>query len=61
MRGENARLGVETAILHRNTHLSMLLKRRGFVDRDAIPCGVLSSVVRDERYAGHAARQARHD
>src|SRR6266536_1609581 len=52
-------LGSITTILHRNTHLSTLLKRRDFVDQDAIPWGVLSSVVRDERYAGRAARQAR--
>src|SRR6266487_3763195 len=51
--------GLSTTILHRNTHLSTLLKRRDFVDQDAIPWGVLSSVVRDERYAGRAARQAR--
>jgi hypothetical protein len=57
----SSRAGDATTILHRNTHLSMLLKRRGFVVWDAIPWGVLSSVVRDERYAGHAARQARHD
>ena len=30
---------------HRNTHLSMLLKRRDFADWDAIPRGVLSSVA----------------
>ena len=31
---------------HHNTHLSMLLKRTGFADRDAIPWGVLGFVVR---------------
>src|SRR3954466_669005 len=28
---------------HRNTHLAMSLARRGFVDRDAIPCGIWGS------------------
>ena len=31
---------------HRNTHLSMSLKKRGFVDRDAIPWGVSGSATR---------------
>ena len=31
---------------HRNTHLSMSLKKRGFVDRDAIPWGVSGSAAR---------------
>ena len=30
---------------HQNTHLSMLLKKRGFADRDAIPWGILGSVA----------------
>jgi hypothetical protein len=47
MRDENARLGVETTTAHRNTHLSMSLKRTGFADRDAIPWGALGSGVGD--------------
>jgi hypothetical protein len=35
-----------STILHYNTHLSMLLKRTGFADRDAIPRGISGSVVR---------------
>jgi hypothetical protein len=31
---------------HRNTHLSMSLKKRGFVDRGAIPWGVSGSAAR---------------
>jgi len=31
---------------HRNTHLSMSLKKRGFVARDAIPWGVSGSAAR---------------
>ena len=31
---------------HHNTHLSMSLKKIGFVDRDAIPRGVAGSVAR---------------
>jgi transposase InsO family protein len=39
----SSRAGDATTILHRNTHLSTLLKRRDFVDQDAIPWDVLSS------------------
>jgi transposase InsO family protein len=38
--------GATSTILHYNTHLSMLLKRTGFADRDAIPRGISGSVVR---------------
>lgn len=37
-----------TTMLH-NAHLSMLLKKRGFADRDAIPPGVWGSSERDQR------------
>src|ERR1700722_10650855 len=30
---------------HQNTHLSMLLKKRDFADRDAIPRGISGSVA----------------
>jgi hypothetical protein len=46
MHGENVRLGVETTSAHRNTHLSMSLKRTGFADRNVIPRGALGSGVR---------------
>src|SRR3954447_15078921 len=35
--------GSGATTLHRNTHLAMSLARRGFVDRDAIPCGIWGS------------------
>jgi len=38
--------GVHFTSAHRNTHLSMSLKRTGFADRDAIPRGALGSGVR---------------
>ena len=34
-----------TTTAHQNTHLSMLLKRRDFADRDAIPWGILGFVA----------------
>ena len=39
-------LAPSSTILHHNTHLSMLLKRTGFADRDAILRGISGSVVR---------------
>ena len=35
--------GSGATTLHRNTHLAMSLAGRGFVDRDAIPCGIWGS------------------
>ena len=47
---EDARKRLKNAVpstsAHRNTYLSMSLKRTGFADRDAIPRGVLGSGVR---------------
>src|SRR5262245_25971894 len=37
----SCQLGSPTTSAHRNTHLSMSLKRTGFADRDAIPRGAL--------------------
>ena len=42
----SSRAGDATTSAHRNTHLSMSLKRTGFADRDAIPRGALGSGVR---------------
>src|SRR5215813_1244249 len=42
----SSRVGDATTSAHRNTHLSMPLKRTGFADRDAIPRGALGSGVR---------------
>ena len=41
--------GAATTSAHHNTHLSMLLKGKGFSDRDAIPWGTVG-------YAAHAGR-----
>jgi hypothetical protein len=41
--------GASTTSAHHNTHLSMLLKGKGFSDRDAIPWGSVG-------YAAHAGR-----
>ena len=45
-RASHSKTGDATTIMHHNTHLSMLLKRRNFADRDAIPRGALGSVAR---------------
>ena len=39
----SSRAGDDITTLHRNTHLAMSLAGRGFVDRDAIPCGIWGS------------------
>jgi hypothetical protein len=43
------RTGGGTTILFHDTHLSMSLKGRGFVDRGLIPWGILGSAWRDQR------------
>jgi len=40
-----AKNGPVGVLKHQNTHLSMLLKKRDFADRDAIPRGISGSVA----------------
>ena len=48
-------------IPHHNTHLAMWLKRRGFVGRDAIPRGILGSVVPVRRSIGRLMSRAQRE
>ena len=47
--GESSLPGSLTTILHHNTHLSMSLRGRGFVDRDEVPWGILRLSGREQR------------
>jgi hypothetical protein len=47
-----------STIPHHNTHLAMWLKRTGFVGRDAIPRGILGSVVPVRRSIGRLMSRA---
>lgn len=41
----NAKADWRFTIRHHNTHLAMSLKGRGFVDRDAVPWGILRWIL----------------